>query len=610
MTAFSTPSPIKSIIALVVCLLVLAGAVVTASLAQRDFGRVTVSDVYYRNFNGIPIRAKLFRPMGATEQSPAPGVVYIHGYQNNRETGDAYSIETARRGIVVLNIDAIGRGHSGIPGDPKEPGFDPTYGGTSSLAFLRSLAFVRAGSTGMMGHSLGAEMAYTVALADSSVRALVITGYAYTAVAGPAVPRNMLMIIGRYDEFRKRMTGVGDIEKEWMGTEQTRRVFPVPDPKLGVTYGNFAKGTARRVVVPPISHVHESHSSEAIAETVEWLRQSLRPDPSLWVDAKSQVWLVKELATLLAMCAAFALLFPLGALLLKAPFFRPLENRVTWRHAAGTADYLKYASVNGLLLWLYIPLILVIFGLHKFVVRIDRAFPMMMVNAVVWWLLVVNLIGLLLYRRWYRRRAARSGITLLDLGVSFEERGLAIQWGEIGRTLLYSALLFIAMYATEFLAEKLFIVNYRFVWPFFSSLTPYRAGMFLLYLPFILFCFVVTGMFLHGQIRRPAKKTLIGTHLSWTAWNVSALCVPLILLLCVQYVPLYTAGVIPLQGPGGLFAVFMILMVHIVMLVAFTAEISTWFYLLTGRIYAGAILNALIVAWMFASSQVIAPIPV
>ena len=119
MTAFSHPSPIKSVVALVVCLLVCAGAVVTASLAQRDFGRVAVSDVYFRNFNGIPVRAKLFRPVGATERSPAPGVVYIHGYQNNRETGDAYSIETARRGIVVLNIDAIGRGHSGIPGDPK-----------------------------------------------------------------------------------------------------------------------------------------------------------------------------------------------------------------------------------------------------------------------------------------------------------------------------------------------------------------------------------------------------------------------------------------------------------------------------------------------------------
>ena len=49
--------------------------------------------------------------------SPAPGVVYIHGYQNNRETSDAYCIEMARRGFVVLEIDALGRGNSGNPGD-------------------------------------------------------------------------------------------------------------------------------------------------------------------------------------------------------------------------------------------------------------------------------------------------------------------------------------------------------------------------------------------------------------------------------------------------------------------------------------------------------------
>jgi hypothetical protein len=62
----------------------------------------------------------------ATEENPMPGVVHIHGYQNNRETGDAYCIELARRGFVVLNIDAIGRGNSGMPNDPKDPKFDKT----------------------------------------------------------------------------------------------------------------------------------------------------------------------------------------------------------------------------------------------------------------------------------------------------------------------------------------------------------------------------------------------------------------------------------------------------------------------------------------------------
>ncbi len=189
-----------------ICVAIMVGSVVVASLVQRDFGRVDVTNVIYENFNGILVRAKLLRPVEATKDNPMPGIVHIHGYQNNRETGDAYCIELARRGFVVLNIDAIGRGNSGMPNDPKDPKFDKTYGGLTSLKVLRSLPFVDPESVGMLGHSLGAEMAYQVALGDSGVNGLVISGFAYTQAASGTSPRNMLMIIGKWDEFRQRMT--------------------------------------------------------------------------------------------------------------------------------------------------------------------------------------------------------------------------------------------------------------------------------------------------------------------------------------------------------------------------------------------------------------------
>ena len=39
---------------------------------------------------------KLYTPKGATN---APGVLLLHGYQNDRETCAAYAIELARRGV-------------------------------------------------------------------------------------------------------------------------------------------------------------------------------------------------------------------------------------------------------------------------------------------------------------------------------------------------------------------------------------------------------------------------------------------------------------------------------------------------------------------------------
>ena len=595
---------------LVICILLSAASIITASLVQRDFGRVKVSDIDYKNFNGVMVRAKLFVPVGAASDNPVPGMVHIHGYQNNRETGDAYCIETARRGIAVLNIDAIGRGHSGLQGEPGDPGFDPTYGGTSAIAFLKSFDYVRSDAVGIMGHSLGAEMAYRIALCDPTLRALVITGYAYTAEATPAMPRNMLMIIGKYDEFRGRMTGTRDIEKEWMSTEQTIKAFGFSNSNLSTTYGDFTRGTARRVAVPRITHVHESHSAETIAETAEWLRNALNPPKTKWIDARNQTWKIKELATLAAMLAGFASLFPLALILIRLPFFASIRRVRQDRYECSMRDYALYASVNGIFMWLYLPLILVLFGIHKYMVPIHHAFPMMMVNAIVWWLLCVNVIGLVLFRRWYIKLAQTRGVTLSDLGVSFSSDGFHLDRTGLVKAFLLSVVIFCFMYIVELVAEKAFIVNYRFVYPFMNDLTLYRAGMFLLYWPFVLFCFLMTGAFIHGQIRRPNDNRWLRTFVSRSAYSGLALCVPLILFLAVQYVPLFTSGLIPFVGPNGLFVAFVINLFPIIVLFTITAALSTWMHQLTGSIYAGGILNSLIITWVFASSQVIAPIPV
>ena len=175
---------------------VFVAAVLIANFVQTDFGRISVSNVYYDNYNGKHMRAKLFRPNLATPENLLPGVVFIHGYQNNRESGDAYNIEMAKRGFVVLGIDAIGRGNSDVPNDLKDPNFDDTFGTRTSMKFLRSLPFVKKESVGIMGHSMGAKFAYNVALEDPSINAVIIIGSAYDKRASFENPKNMLMIIG------------------------------------------------------------------------------------------------------------------------------------------------------------------------------------------------------------------------------------------------------------------------------------------------------------------------------------------------------------------------------------------------------------------------------
>ncbi len=603
-------SKIQSLVLLLICLIVLIGAMALASAVQRDFGHVQVSNVTIRNYNGIRVRAKLLQPIAEYATQRFPGVVYIHGYQNNRETGDAYCIELARRGVIVLNIDAIGRGNSGIPNAPTDADFDNTYGGLSALNYLRTLPNVDSQALGMLGHSLGAEMAYQVALQDPSVNALVITGFAYTRAASQNIPRNMLMIIGKWDEYRDRMTHTRNIETEWMQTAETRQVISDQDPRTGTTYGDFNAGTARRVVVPASIHIQESHSRLAIAESLLWIKQALSPPETFWIEPQRQIWPLKEWATLAAMLAGIWMLMPLASLLTGLPFFQRIQGQPSSAYICKPKARWRYALINGLIMWLYLPLIFVLFGIHIYVAPIDKAFPMMLVNAVVWWFLWINIIGFIVFQIWFRKIGVKSGLTLADMGISFATDGFVLPKEAIGKTALLAFLLFTIVYLCEHLLEQFFIVDYRFIFPFASDLTPFRLKMLILYFPFLLVGFLQTGVFIHGQIRPAAGSSHFKTWLRWSGINILTLVLPLVAFMAVQYAPLFINGFIPLEGPGGMFVSFIINLFHIIGVLIVVIPVSTWLFQLTGKIYLGAFISAAVVAWMFASSQVVAPIPI
>ena len=180
----------------------------------------------------------------------------------------------------------------------------------------------------------------------------------------------------------------------------------------------------------------------------------------------------------------------------------------------------------------------------------------------------------------------------------------------IAKTVLLAAILFLFAYLIEHTLESIFIVDFRFIFPFASDLTPYRAKLWLSYFPFLLVGFLLMGIFLHGQLRQPLKSTWMRTFISWSVFNILVLVIPLVLFLMVQYLPLFISGAIPFVGPGGMFIAYTHNLFHIIAVLILVIPISTWFYQLTGRIYLGAMTQRALVTWMFVSSQVIAPIPV
>lgn len=167
------------LIALVLCF----GSMIIAALLQSAGGRVEVSTLRIGVGNGKIIEVLLFRPKNATAENPAPLVITMHGSYNNKEMQDANTIELARRGIVVINMDALGHGNSSLIQDPFtdyframapyankdyiDPDTTPSDGMSQVLNWAyHSLNYIDKNRIGIMGHSMGAALAHSTMMHD------------------------------------------------------------------------------------------------------------------------------------------------------------------------------------------------------------------------------------------------------------------------------------------------------------------------------------------------------------------------------------------------------------------------------------------------------------
>jgi hypothetical protein len=77
------------------------------------------------------------------------------------------------------------------------------------------------------------------------------------------------------------------------------------------------------------------------------LRRALKPSDALWIDARDQTWVIKETATLVAMLAGFASLFPLALVLVRLPFFASIRRTDPDRISRERADVAPYPLVRN-----------------------------------------------------------------------------------------------------------------------------------------------------------------------------------------------------------------------------------------------------------------------
>lgn len=324
---------------------------------------------------------KLYTPKTATAEPPAPGVLLLHGYQNDHETCAAYAIELARRGAVVLCLDEYGHGSTtaglinrgyvnhkvtvNYGEDSVEDGtfktiggqtrykvmmnfsnlsfFDKHYttdadgnsmtdssaGGSCAYALLAAMDNVDPARLAISGHPMGAWSSWPVAAnfcgTDIEPKAVVLQcGELFRDSAYDAANihfNNVLLLQAKYDEFSYFRDYKNVVDDELLKSDLRTEFLgcTADEAAWNTTYGSFEDGTARRMELLNTNHRLTTHNAHGLATALTWFSDTIGLD--LTLAPTDQVAMTKETLVLIAMLAAVASLMAVMELLLTTPFF-------------------------------------------------------------------------------------------------------------------------------------------------------------------------------------------------------------------------------------------------------------------------------------------------
>lgn len=650
----------KWVALLAVLLVAIFACMLVADGIQRDHGKVEITEGWIETDVGN-LMYKLYTPETATAETPAPGVLLLHGYQNDHETCAAYAIELARRGAVVLCLDEYGHGsssagliHRGYVNhkvtvnygeDSEEAGtfksiggqtrykvmmnfsnlsfFDDHYttdadgntltdssgGGNYAYALLAAMDNVDADRLAISGHSMGTWSSWSVAAefsgTDIAPKAVVLQcGELFRDSAYDAENihfNNVLLLQAKYDEFsyfRDYENVVddsllkSDLRTEFLGCTAEEAAWDT-------TYGDFADGTARRIELLYTNHRLTTHNAHGLATALEWFDSTIGLDTEL--APTDQVAMVKEWLVFAAMLCAIASLLPLMELLLSIPFFKKATTALPAKSGVkSNKKWWKGAIITMLIAACTYPFMTQL-G-HGLLPLPEGIFRMTIGNGFVSWYLLMILImvgtGIVSYKK-SKKQGALDGWHSMGLGTA--EAPDKLSWSLLGHSALLVLCLLGYMYALLAICEGLFMLDFRFIWPFFKTFTLTRFGQFWVYIPVFGLFFILNNSKIMASARCNATYEK-GFKAFMSCWWRNALMMVggILIIILLEYIPFFMN-----LGPGAdlLFGStfggpFMSLLIVFAPQVLVFSVLCTYMYRRTGNVYTGALTVAAMACWI------------
>lgn len=155
---------------LALCMIIIFISSFFAYMLASDWGHVKVSEVAFDTEGAIQ-HGTLYTPTGVNSHYSLPAIIATHGISNTHRVVNDVSQELARRGFVVLSVDAYGAGNSETS-DTVEAGMrggnDSPQGIDDALNYLRTLKYVDKSRIGLVGHSQGSKRVNSTVNLDCS----------------------------------------------------------------------------------------------------------------------------------------------------------------------------------------------------------------------------------------------------------------------------------------------------------------------------------------------------------------------------------------------------------------------------------------------------------
>jgi len=257
----------------------------------------SINSGYVTNVGTVDIEdgEKLFYIVHAPKtDGPKPLAILMHGFGGSSEMMDMIAGELANNGILTISYDNRGHGKSGSYVSANQT---LIYSDFSKILEVGLKYGADLNSIALIGHSLGAYYAQSLAKNDSRVKCLVIiSAIPASGFLDKDSKVNVLVLNGANDEITSVETALNAF----------KNITEVENPKIGVTYGNFDQNNARELYISGLNdHLTILYSGDAVKKAVEWVSQFYKVGKLVFSND------IKLALFLMISVLAFLLVFPL-----------------------------------------------------------------------------------------------------------------------------------------------------------------------------------------------------------------------------------------------------------------------------------------------------------